>query len=50
MPIRFAQQFFASSLGKFLLVGGLATAAQFATLFALVELGLCSELTASVLG
>jgi putative flippase GtrA len=50
MPMRFAQQFFASSLGKFLLVGGLATAAQFATLFVLVEFGLCSELTASVLG
>ncbi|HMY41261.1 MAG TPA: GtrA family protein [Marinagarivorans sp.] len=50
MPIRFAQQFFAGSLGKFLLVGGLATAAQFATLFVLVELGLCRELTASGLG
>lgn len=50
MPIRFAQQFLAGSLGKFLIVGGLATAAQFAALFVLVELNLCRELVASGIG
>ncbi len=50
MPRQLINTFFASSLGKFLIVGGLATAAQFAALFALVELHLCSAVVASGLG
>jgi putative flippase GtrA len=50
VPIQFAKQFFSSPLGKFLIVGGLATATQFAVLFLLVELHICSELVASGLG
>ena len=50
MPIQRAKQFLTSSLGKFLIVGGVSTAAQFAVLFLLVELHLCSEVAASGIG
>jgi putative flippase GtrA len=50
MPIQFAKRFLSSPLGKFLVVGGVATLTQFAVLFLFVELHLCSELAASSLG
>jgi putative flippase GtrA len=50
MPVQFAKRFLFSPLGKFLVVGGLATLSQFALLFLLVELQLCSEVVASAMG
>ncbi|HEY6528568.1 MAG TPA: GtrA family protein [Cellvibrionaceae bacterium] len=50
MPIQFAKRFLSSPLGKFLIVGGVATLTQFAVLFLLVELHLCGEVVASSLG
>lgn len=50
MPIQLIKRFISSSLGKFLLVGGIATLIQFAILILLVEWNLCSEVFASGFG